>query len=241
MTITLYGSTPVFGLPEASPFVTKAEIQLRLADLPYRKLPAKPSEGPKEQIPFIEDEGEVIGDSTFIRRHVERKYSVDLDAGLDPAARAQSWAIERMLENQLYWAMVYFRYRVPENFAKGPAHFFDPAPEELRPKLREELLQTVTGYLRANGVGRHSPAEVVELGTRSFTALAELLGDKPYLMGSRPTALDAAGFGMLAGVLTPYFETPLRESALRFGTLTRYVDRMMAEFHPEQGWQKAGL
>lgn len=234
MTITLYGSFPMFGLPEASPFVTKAEIQLRLADLPYRKLPATPPEGPKGQIPFLDDEGELIGDSTFIRRHIERKYGVDLDAGLDQAARARSWAIERLLENQLYWVMVYFRYRVPENFAKGPAHFFDPAPEELRPKLREELLQKVTGFLHANGIGRHSSAEVVELGTLSLTALSDLLGDQPYLAGSRPTAIDAAGFGVLAGILTPYFDTPLRQRALGFRNLCSYVDRMMAEFYPEQ-------
>jgi len=241
MTITLFGSFPMFGLPESSPFVTKTEIQLRLADLPYRKLPARPPEAPKGQLPYIEDEGELICDSTFIRRHIERKYGVDLDAGLDPAARAQSWATERMLENQLYWVMVYFRYRVPENFAKGPAHFFDAAPEELRPKLRDELLQRVSGYLHANGVGRHSGTEVVELGVLSLSALAALLGDKPYLAGSRPTALDAIGFAVLAGLLTPFFETPMREQALRFGTLCRYVDRMMAEFYPEQVWQKTGL
>src|SRR5579859_7516446 len=99
MTITLYGSFPMFGLPEASPFVTKSEIQLRLADLAYRKLPAAPPEGPKGQIPFIEDDGQLIADSAFIRRHIERKYGIDLDAGLDAAQRARSWMAERMLEN----------------------------------------------------------------------------------------------------------------------------------------------
>ncbi len=236
MTITLYGSFPMFGLPESSPFVTKTELQLRLADLPYRKLPATPPEAPKGQLPYIEDEGELICDSTFIRRHIERKYSVDLDAGLDSTARAQSWATERMLENQLYWAIVYFRYRVPANFAKGPAHFFDAAPEAVRPKLQDDLLQKVTGYLHANGIGRHSAAEVVELAVTTLGALSALLGDKPYLTGSRPTALDAVGFSMMAGVLTPFFETPLRDQALGFANLRRYVDRMMAEFYPEHGW-----
>jgi glutathione S-transferase len=241
MTITLYGSFPTFGLPESSPFVSKTEIQLRLADLPYRKLPATPPEAPKGQIPYIEDEGELIADSTFIRRHVERKYHVDLDAGLDSATRAQSWATERMLENQLYWAVVYFRYRVPANFAKGPAHFFDAAPEELRPKLQDDLLQKVTGYLHANGIGRHSASEVVELGVSSLAALSTLLGDKPYLTGSRPTGLDAIGFSMLAAVMTPFFATPLRDQALGFGNLGRYLDRMMAEFHPEHKWANTGL
>ena len=33
--ITLYGFGPAMGLPEISPFVTKAHILLRLAGLPY--------------------------------------------------------------------------------------------------------------------------------------------------------------------------------------------------------------
>ena len=34
--ITLFGFGAGFGLPEMSPFVTKTEVQLRMAGLPYR-------------------------------------------------------------------------------------------------------------------------------------------------------------------------------------------------------------
>ena len=36
-----------------------------------------------------------------------------------------------------------------DNFAKGPAHFFDGAPEHLREKLREDAQFRVAGELSA--------------------------------------------------------------------------------------------
>ena len=58
--ITLYGGCPSFCLPEVSPYVTKAEVQLKMAGLSYTKQRAQPSASPKGQIPFIDDDGERI-------------------------------------------------------------------------------------------------------------------------------------------------------------------------------------
>jgi glutathione S-transferase len=236
MTITLFAVGPGFGLPEISPYVTKTEIQLRLADLAYVKQPARPTDSPKGQLPFIEDAGERIADSTFIRWHIERKYGIDLDAGLEPAERGQAWAIERMLENHLGWIAGHARFLIPENFAKGPAHFFDAAPEPMRDQLRSEMLDGVTRNLQAVGMLRHGEAEMLELGTRSLVALTALLGDKPYVMGQRPTGIDAMTFALLAAVLTPYFDSPLRRRAEGFRTLVDYTGRMMREFYPDHAW-----
>ncbi|WP_433932128.1 glutathione S-transferase family protein [Sorangium cellulosum] len=235
--ITLYGLGPMFGLPEASPFVTKTEVQLKLLGLPYRKERGRPEQSPKGQVPFIDDDGARVADSHFIREHLERKHGKDLDAGLDARQRAEAWAIERMLENHFSAATRHARWLIPENFAKGPAHFVDGAPEELRPKLREELLARVRESFRAVGVGRHSDEEVVELGVRSLEALSVLLGDKPYLFGARPAGVDATAFAMLAGILTPFFEAPLRRRAEGFANLVAYAARGMREFYPEHPWE----
>ena len=72
--IILYGFGEGFGLPEKSPFVTKTEVQLKMAGLAYRKEKAMPPASPKGQLPYIDDEAESIADSTFIRAHIEGKY-----------------------------------------------------------------------------------------------------------------------------------------------------------------------
>ena len=48
--ITLYGFGAGFGLPEISPFVTKTEVQLKMAGLGYQKVKAKPNASPKGQL-----------------------------------------------------------------------------------------------------------------------------------------------------------------------------------------------
>lgn len=235
--ITLFTLGAGFGLPELSPYVTKTEVQLMMAGLDYRKALGQRETAPKGQLPWIEDDGERIGDSTFIRAHIERKYEADLDAGLSSRQRAEAWAIERMIENQLGWASGYFRFMDADNFAKGPAHWFDGAPEPLREGLRQGLREAVGANIRAVGVGRHSRDEIVWLGTLSLRALDEFLADKPYMMAEHPTGVDAIAFGVLAGLLTPFFDSPLRREAERHETLVAYVDRMMERFYPAHPWR----
>jgi glutathione S-transferase len=231
-TITLYGFGPGFGLPEVSPFVTKTEVQLKMAALPYIKEPARPDASPKGQLPFIADKGVLVADSTFIRAHIEKAHGFDFDAGLDACQRAGAWALERMIENHLNSAMVYARWLLPENFAKGPSHFFDAAP----PGAREQALGRVTETMKAQGIARHAPPETVELGDRSLNALSALLGDKPYLMGDRPAGVDATAFGELAAILTPFFDSPLRRRAMDYANLVAYTARLMKRYYPDHPW-----
>ncbi|MGJ4964373.1 glutathione S-transferase family protein [Bradyrhizobium sp. HKCCYLRH3061] len=237
--ITLFGLGAGFGLPEISPFVTKTEVQLKMAGLDYRKQRAMPPASPKGQLPFIDDGGELIADSTFIRAHIERKYGFDFDSGLDVRARAQAWGFERMIEHHLYFALVGARWVDPVNFAKGPAHFFDGVPADKREKLREDAQFRVAENYLISGLGRHAPDEDVDLAARSLRALSVQLGDRPYLMGDRPCGTDATAFAVIAGILTPFFESELRRRTESFGNLVAYAERMMAQYYPEFDWGRA--
>ena len=237
--LTLYTTRAGFGMPDTSPFVIKTEVQLKMAGLAYERVSAIPPQAPNGKLPYIDDHGEAVSDSTFIRAHVERKYSVDLDAGLDSRQRAQAWAIERLLEDHLYFAMVWFRWIDPDNFAKGPAHFADSAPEADRAQLRHDMQARKASDLHAQGIGRHAPERIAELGERSIDALAQLLGDEPYLMGESPSGVDATAFGILASVLAPLFDTPLRRAVEVRPNLVAYVARMMQRYYPDHAWQSS--
>src|SRR3954463_2119601 len=234
--IILYGFGAGFGLPEISPLVTKNEVQLKMAGLAYRKDKAMPPASPKGQLPFIDDAGARVADSTFIRAHIEGKYGFDFDAPLNLQARAQAWAFERLIEHHVYWALVGARWVDAENFAKGPSHFFDGAPEHLREKMREDAQFRVAENYLLSGLGRHAPDDDVDLALQSIFALSVQLGDKSYLMGNKPCGVDATAFGALAGILTPFFESALRRRAEGFPNLTAYVDRMMPQYYPEFVW-----
>jgi glutathione S-transferase len=231
--ITLHTFGPAFGMPDPSPFVTKAEMLLKMAGLPYRTNPGGMRGAPKGKLPYIEDEGEKIADSTFIRWHLERKYGHDFDRSLSAEQRAVAWAFEKMAEEQLYWAVVDLRWMDDANFARGPAMFFRRLPMLLRPIAIPLIRRKVRNALYAHGMGRHSQGEIARLATRSIDAIADYLGEKPYVMGAEPTAADASLFPFAWSVLCPVFETPVRNAAERHDNLKRYVGRMTERYYPD--------
>jgi len=161
--INLYTFGPYFGLPDPSPFVMKAEVLLKMANLPFETDTGGFNKAPKGKLPYIADDGEIIADSTLIRLHIERKYDFDFDAGLSPPERGVAWAFEKMCEDHLYWAGLHARWMVDENFDKGPRRFFDAVPSPLRPLVVLMTRRQVRRNLWGHGMGRHTMAEMDQL------------------------------------------------------------------------------
>jgi glutathione S-transferase len=233
--ITLYTFGPAFGLPDPSPFVTKAEVLLKMAGLAYRIDNTGFRRAPKGKLPYIDDTEERVADSTFIRWHLENKYQIDFEKGLSAEQRAIGWAFEKMVEDNLYWALVDARWFDEANFAKGPMQFFRQIPAPVRPLMIAFIRRRLKRTLYGQGMGRHNLAEIVALGTRSIAAIAEFLGTKPFFIGSEPTGVDATIFAFVAGTLCPHFDTPLRTAAERHNNLRSYVGRMTARYYPDLG------
>lgn len=233
--ITLFVFGPAFGLPDPSPFVTKAEILLKMSGLDYRKDTGGYKKAPKGKLPYIADDGAMIADSTFIRWHLEKKYRIDFDNGLNSQQRATSWAFEKMMEDHLYWAIVADRWTDDGNFNRGPKNFFKAAPAPLRPFIIKMIRNKVRRNLFGHGLGRHSAGERHRLAIASVAAIAGFLADKPYVMGAEPTAIDAATFAFTASAMCSLFESPIREAATGHDNLRRYISRMTARFYPELG------
>jgi glutathione S-transferase len=230
--ITLFTFGPLFDLPDPSPFVVKAMLLLKFAGLPLTEARGGFGKAPKGKLPFIVDDGVTIADSTFIRFHIETKYGFDFDAGLSPNDRAIAWAVEKMCEDHLYWAVVDMRWCDKGNFETGVARFFDGLPALIRPLVKTIIRRKVERRQKIQGMGRHTKAEIAQLAIRDIDALAAILGEKRFLMGNTPCGADAAVFGSVSCLFSPVCNSPIRAAAQNHANLTAYRDRLLSHYFP---------
>ena len=226
---TLLVFPPIFGLPSASPYSTKAMILLTMAGLDFRSKPANPQKAPKGKLPVLIDGGRTIPDSHFIRRHIEREYGHDFDVGLDARERAVATAMTALIEDRLYWVGISERWLYEEN-REGVAKMLEMVPAIARGFVGRMIARSIRRDARGQGMGRHSRDEALEIARDAIDALAAQLGDRPFMMGDEPTGLDATAYPSLAGCMTPAFETRLRELIGAHPTLVAYCERMAARF-----------
>lgn len=233
MAVKIYGFGPAPGLPDLSPFVLKAMTLLEMAGVDYVVDTTGFRKAPKGKLPYIEDDGAIVADSTFIRLHLEKTRGFDFDAGLSPETRAMSWAVEKLCEDHLVSIVALHRWKDEDNFARGLGRFFDKMlPVPVRAPAKWLIRRNILKRLWRQGVGRFSDAEIAVLGARDVETLSTLIGDKPFLMGDKPCAADAAVFAALALLMDPATASPTRDAALARPNLVAYRDRMMGRYFP---------
>src|SRR6185437_14569907 len=109
--LTLYSYPELFGVADNNAYGLKVFAFLKLTGLPFKQEHIfDPANAPRGQLPYISDDGEVIGDSDIILAHLTRKYHLNIDDKLTAAQRDIGWLITRMLDD-LYWVMSYSRWK----------------------------------------------------------------------------------------------------------------------------------
>src|SRR5262249_26984022 len=151
---------------------------------------------------------ETIGDSTTIIAHLNTKYGLAIDAGLDDAQRDMGHLVTRMLDD-LYWVMSYSRW-------KDEAYW--PAFRALL--RREHPILTDEGLLKAKasngeryyyqGIGRYEPAAAYARGLADLNVLSHLVPREGYLFGPTPSSTDAGIYGFIANIYFLPIDTPLK-------------------------------
>lgn len=216
-----------WGLPSIGPFGLKLHAYLRLVAIPYQTVSdATPFKGPKGKLPWIEHDGQRIGDSEFIIEYLERRFGCDPDAGLSAAERAVALSMQRLIEENLYWTMVFDRWMVEVNWPITRQTVLGQIPPAVRLLIAPFARRGVKRQLEGHGIGRHSPEEIHAIGVRDISAIADYLGDKPYLMGATATRVDAAAYGMLANIMLVPIASPVKDAALQRVNIVDYVARM---------------
>ena len=234
--LKLYQFPRRWDLPNASPFCVKLEAFLRLHNIPHETVfTLDMKAAPKHKLPYIEDDHGKLGDSNLIIEYLCRKYRIDPDAALTAEQRAVSLAFRRLCEENLFWVILYARWRDPKGwkvlrdvvFAKMKAPFF------VRRSIANKRQKKIIDYLHAQGMGRHSAEEIYRIGCQDVQALSDFLSDKPYFFGYTPTLLDVVAFSFLLNVMYVPIESPVKELAHNLPNLVNYMQRMREKLFPD--------
>jgi glutathione S-transferase len=219
--LTLYSYPELFGVADNNGYGLKVFAFLKLAGVPFRHEHIfDASAAPRGQLPYIDDDGETIGDSETIIAHLIAKRRLTIDAGLTTAQRDTSHLITRMLDD-LYWVMSYSRWK----------------DERFWPQFRDALMRehpslTEVGLLKARefnfqryhfqGIGRYAPDTAYARGLADLQVLADLIPATGYLHGAKPTSIDAGIYGFIANIYFYEIDTPLRQFVMAHGNIVQH-------------------
>lgn len=236
-----FSRTPV--VPSMSPFCLKVETWLRLAALKYENVDHKMKfKSKKGLLPFIELNGEEISDSAVIIKELSQRFDKDLDAGLDNNQKNVSHAMISMIENHLYWIVMWWRTKSPDNVIRGYKmnlqHFLGSRIPNGILSLFFKYSYTRKGLrkVKAHGIGVHKPEEILEFGQNDLKVLSEMLADKPFFFGDEPTTLDVVAFANLAQIyfIDKEMQYPLQEFMQEnCANLVGHVNRMKERCFPD--------
>ena len=222
-----------FGIPNLSPFCCKLETWLRIVRVPYEIIETPdPRKGPKRKLPFIEDSGVRIADTSIIIDHLKRTRDVDPDARLDGSQRATALLVQRTLEEH-YAFVVAYTHLVRDEGVRHTRARFDSVPSIVRPLVIRTVQKQIKNLLWQQGILRHADRDIIESGVSDWRAVLRVMSDGPFFFGSEPTSVDAIVFGTLAtSVLTP-IESPIRDFLRSQPACVAYAERMRERFFPE--------
>jgi glutathione S-transferase len=230
--IRLHQYPPMFGIPNPSPFCMKLETWLRMTGLPFEIVRVvDPRKGPKGKVPWIEDQGRTIADSAFIIEYLNQAYGAPRETGLDADQRAASLALQRLIEDHLYWAIAHGRFLDDEVWPSTKTQFLAGFPAPFRPLVGRVVRKTIAKSLHLQGLGRHSQDDLYRLACDDLTALSTALGNKQYFFGERPTEIDATAYGFLAQVLWAPGPRRMREHMEQTGNLPAFCERTKRAFY----------
>jgi glutathione S-transferase len=219
--LTLYSYPALFGVADNNGYGLKVYAFLKLAGVPFRHEHIfDASSAPRGQLPYIVDDGDMIGDSGAIIAYVERKYDIALDAALTPAERDTDLLVTRMLDD-LYWVMSYSRWK-DERYWK---QFGDALLRE-HPQLTEQSLNAAKEFNAKRyyyqGIGRYEPDDAMARGIADLQVLADLIPETGFIHGASPSIIDAAIYGFIANIYFYDIDTPLKKFVAGHGNIVRH-------------------
>jgi glutathione S-transferase len=236
--IKLYKFGQIGGVCDASPFCVKVEAYLKLAGIPYETLSGAQNlrKAPKGKLPYIEDNGKIIPDSSLILKYLKETYGDHIDSHLSSTDKAIAHAFIKMIDEHLYWVLVHARWALEHNAKTLNRLFFGEIPFPLNKIIALKAQNHVKQALHGQGTGRHSANEITETGDLDLKSLSDFLGDKIYFFGDNPTSLDVTAYGILSQIiLVSEFSAPIFDKAKSYKNLVAFTNRFHDEYFRNKG------
>ena len=232
--IRIYTYNPGWNVPCISPFVTKTIYYMRMAGIPHeikrQDLSRLTQDAPYGKLPYIEDDGKKIPDSTLIVEYLKRYR--DLDADSTAAERAQMLAWNRLLDEHTYWcAVIQPRWREEANWEIYAPIIagVKPVPSEVRQSL-DQFRKLILSEFLGQGMGRFPGAVVYERARADIDAISDFLGSKPFFMGDRLRSIDANVLSALNHISGTPFNFDTKDYVEGKKNLADYRARLNARF-----------
>lgn len=223
-----------WGLVTVSPFCLKLDAFFRMTGIEHDSITAAtPFGGPKKKAPWIEYKGRKLADSTLIIDFLKEEFGVDPDAHLDTRQRSIAVAIQRLVEENLYWCMVYDRWCRKANWSILKGSVLGDIPSSARALLAPYARWAVKKQLAGHGMGLHSPAEIDTIAAKDIASLAGILGEGPFFFGENPSMADATVYSLLANIAFVPFASPMKDAIVSHSNLAAWLERFRVRFYPE--------
>lgn len=183
-----------------------------------------PRKMPYEKLPVIRADGKLIADSDNIRMWLEAR-GADFDAGLDAQQRTQSRALIRMVEEHLYFHVVYDRWADDAVWPVTRDVYFGAIQKPIRRFITNGIRKPVIASSKQMGIGRFTPQERLARAELDLQAIRDTLTG-PFLFGLKPTAVDASIAPQLSGMMATPVPTLLGDRLRGDKMLVDYVQRV---------------
>src|SRR5262249_37039669 len=178
--IKLFQFPRTFAIPNLSPFCCKLETWLRIAHIPYEVVDTSdPRIAPKGKLPFIEDAGLRIGDTSLIVDYLAKTRGVDLDRHLDASQRGIALLVQRTLEEHFAFVILYTRFIRADGWRHTRANF-KSVPAIARALVASMVRGRMRKILWMQGLLRNSDDEIIESAVRDWRAVLTVMSDGPF-------------------------------------------------------------
>ncbi|GBG24467.1 Failed axon connections-like [Hondaea fermentalgiana] len=222
-----------YGANASSP-CCKLETYLRLAKVNHKVVTTLTPHPRTKKTPYIRYNGHSVPDSNLIIDFlVKTAGAKDLDAHLSKQEKATLLAVRIMAEESLYFEVMHDRWMEnTDKFVEAVHNEKAPPLVVLRFVFKYLIAPNIAKALNGQGTGRFTVEEIHERSAAEIDAFANILGEKDYFGGSKPSVADTAVFAILSGCLyNPWSaQRPMIE---KYSNLVKFCERIKTEVYPD--------